>query len=141
MKKITYKNRYGDEIVFEQTSPKTIKMSGYTEYFRVGWSNNYEIAYFTYLEDQQGVNDNPLFPEEFNKKLYEGEWWTEENPLLKYLRLVTPDKNRMNMFDPSGGPYIKLGTDLAKFWGDEKPRIIEKMEFMKKYKALKITIK
>jgi len=142
MKKVTYKNRYEDDIVFEQTSSKTIKMSGYAPYYRIGWPNNYEIAYFTYLEDQQGVNDDPLFPEEFNKKLFEGEWSNpDKNPLHKYLLLVTANKDVINMFDPSGGPYIALGTDLSTFWGDKKPRIVKKIEFINKGISVKFTIK
>ena len=132
MKKVTYKNRYGDNIVFEQVSSKKVKMSGYSEYYRIGWPNNYEVAYFTYLEDQQGINDDPLYPEEFVKELFKGDWWSpEQNPLYKYHKLVTADRDRINMFDPSGGPYLTIGDDLGLFWEDRTPRIIEKIELKK----------
>jgi hypothetical protein len=140
MNKVTYKNRYGDNIVFEQTSPKKVKMSGYSEYYRISWSNNYKIAYSTYLKDQQGVNDDPLYPEEFVEKLYCEDWHDpNKNPLHKYLTLVTPDKNIINMFDPSGGPYLTIGQDLRLFWEDEIPRVIEKIELKKSH--VEFTIK
>jgi hypothetical protein len=139
MKKVTYKNRYGDNIVFEQVSSKKVKMSGYSEYFRIGWPNNYEVAYFTYLEDQQGINDDPLYPEEFIKELYCKDWHDpNKNPLHKYLKLVTSDRDRINMFDPSGGPYLTIGYDLGLFWEDRIPRIIEKIELKKFYTELTI---
>lgn len=36
------------------------------------------------------------------------------------------DGNRVyTMVDPSGGPYLALGSDLRLFWGDEVRRIIK----------------
>jgi hypothetical protein len=139
MRTVIYKNRYGDNIVFEQVSPKKIKMTGY-QYPRYGWPNNYEVAYFTYLEDQQGINDDPLYPEEFVKELYCEDWHDpDKNPLYKYLMLVTTDKDRINMFDPSGGPYLTIDYDLGLFWKDRTPRIIEKIELKESH--VEFTIK
>ena len=139
MKKVTYKNRYGDNIVFEQVSSKKVKMSGYSGHYRVSWPNNYEISYFTYLEDQQGVVDDPLYPEEFVEKLYCKDWHDpKQNSLYKYLKLVTSDRDRIDMFDPSGGPYITIGSDLGLYWRDGISRIIEKIELKKSYTELTI---
>lgn len=35
------------------------------------------------------------------------------------------DPNVINMVDPSGGPYLTLGSDLRLFFGDKKARIIK----------------
>lgn len=35
------------------------------------------------------------------------------------------DPNVINMVDPSGGPYITLGTDLRLFFNDKKSRIVK----------------
>lgn len=35
------------------------------------------------------------------------------------------DWNTINMVDPSGGPYIALGSDLGLFYGDGIKRIVE----------------
>jgi hypothetical protein len=138
-KKVTYKNRYGDNIIFEQVSSKKIKMSGYSGYYRVSWPNNYEIAYFTYLEDQQGVIDDPLYPEEFVQKLFCIDWHEpNKNPLHKYLKLVISDKNKIDMFDPSGGPYLTIGSNLGLYWGDGTDRIIERIELKKSHTELTI---
>ena len=33
--------------------------------------------------------------------------------------------NIINMVDPSGGPYLAIGSDLSLFFEDKKPRIVE----------------
>lgn len=35
------------------------------------------------------------------------------------------DWDKVNMVDPSGGPYIALGTDLGILYGDKVERIVE----------------
>ncbi len=135
MKKIIYKNRYGDKIKFTQISPKIIHMSGYS-YPRYGYSNDYNKAYLAYLKDQEGINDDPLFLEEFSEKIY-----FTDNPEYKYYELIECNENIINMFDPSGGPYITLGINLSGFWGDFIPRVVEKIEFIYNHKRVKFTIK
>lgn len=66
MKRVTYHNRYGDNIVFEETGPTTVTMSGF-EHYRMG--------------------------EDF--------------------------------IDPSGGPYIQIGTDVGRYFDDGKERRVK----------------
>lgn len=36
----------------------------------------------------------------------------------------------INMVDPSGGPYLTIGSDLSLFWGDKQPRIIKSIRLL-----------
>jgi len=36
----------------------------------------------------------------------------------------------INMIDPSGGPYLTIGSDLSLFWGDKQPRIIKSIRLL-----------
>lgn len=69
MKRFTYHNRYGDDIMFEQTTPTTITMSGF-EHYRFG--------------------------EDF--------------------------------IDPSGGPFIKVGMDVGRYFHDNIERRVKSIE-------------
>lgn len=84
--KVSYFNRYKDEIIFEQQDD-TITMSGYDpEWMRYGLS-----------DDADGCN--------------------------KAEEVIT-------MIDPSGGPYLTIGSDLSLFWGDKQPRIIKSIRLL-----------
>lgn len=77
MKRETYMNRYGDNLVFEEINENTIQMSGFTHY-RCG-------------------ND---------------------------------------FIDPSGGPYIQIGTDVGRYFNDEKIRKVKKITITEEGTAL-----
>ncbi len=36
----------------------------------------------------------------------------------------------VTMIDPSGGPYLTIGSDLSLFWGDKQPRIIKSIRLL-----------
>jgi hypothetical protein len=36
----------------------------------------------------------------------------------------------INMVDPSGGPYLTIGSDLGLFWNDKQPRIIKSIRLL-----------
>mgnify|MGYP003334917059 FL=1 len=69
MKRATYHNRYGDNILFEEASPTAIIMSGF-EHYRFG----------------------------------------------------------DDFIDPSGGPYIKVGMDVGRYFDDNIERRIKSIK-------------
>jgi len=120
---VTYINRYRDNIQFEILDKSTIKMTGYGQYFRYGFPNNYKAAYNAFLNGQL-VHGVPFMSEEdFKKQIH-------EHPELKrYLRLVTSDMSIIDMVDPSGGPYLCSGFDMKMFFTRKrKPLIIKEFE-------------
>ena len=107
MEKETYKNRYGDIYTFTSTSDGNILWEGSFSYTRFAWPNDYTAAYNAYLE-QGGTM--PL--NEFKKKVHD---WDDENKEwvmgVELIKLVTPDMSKIDMVDPSGGPYISTGME------------------------------
>jgi hypothetical protein len=107
MEKETYKNRYGDIYTFTFTSDGNILWEGSFSYTRFAWPNDYTDAYNTYLE-QGGTM--PL--NEFKKKVHE---WDEEKKDYvmgrELVSLVKSDMTKIDMVDPSGGPYIGTGME------------------------------
>jgi hypothetical protein len=107
MEKETYKNRYGDIYTFTPTSDGNILWEGSFSYTRFAWPNDYTDAYNTYLE-QGGTM--PL--NEFKKKIHE---WDEEKKDYvmdrDLVKLIKSDLSKIDMVDPSGGPYIGTGME------------------------------
>jgi hypothetical protein len=107
MEKETYKNRYGDIYTFTPTSDGNILWEGSFSYTRFAWPNDYTDAYNTYLE-QGGTM--PL--NEFKKKVHE---WDEEKKDYvmdrDLVKLIKSDLSKIDMVDPSGGPYIGTGME------------------------------
>lgn len=138
-----YRNRYGDQITFEQKSESRIDMTGYSQYLRVGYPNNYEAAYSAYKADcakleepdmdllTEDVSQNRLREltlKEFKELVHN--WEIEKNPLAKYRSLIVSDTTQCDMVDPSGGPYISVGTDLGEFFsGSIGKKYVSKIQF------------
>lgn len=56
-----------------------------------------------------------------NVFMYGGKWFRfgfKENP------------DTLTMVDPSGGPYIELGTDLGRFYMDDLARVVTAIHFL-----------
>lgn len=107
MKTETYKNRYGDEYSFTPTSDGNIFWSGSFTHSRFAWPNDYTKSYDAYLEDGGTM---PL--EEFKKKVHEWDEETKEYVMgRRFISLVTSDTSKIDMVDPSGGPYICTGME------------------------------
>jgi hypothetical protein len=107
MEKETYKNRYGDIYTFTPTSDGNILWEGSFSYTRFAWPNDYTDAYNTYLE-QGGTM--PL--NEFKKKVHEWDEEKKEYVMGKDLvKLIKSDLSKIDMVDPSGGPYIGTGME------------------------------
>lgn len=139
MKTAPYKNRYGDIITFVETDENTVEMSGYNpQWIRGSWANDYSDAYGLYLnqcntleepdydyliEDNDENRLRPMTYQEFANTIHSNEKYQH------YLSLIKSDKTRYEMVDPSGGPYISVGSDLNEFFGDDKKRIVEDIQF------------
>ena len=143
----TYHNRYGDKLKFERTDDNTVIMTG-GKYFRYGFPNKYDKAYEAYMkkikslkepdydlliEDAEANTVRSYTESEFEKimlgNLYDYED-KKANPTLKKLwKYVYPDKDNIDMVDPSGGPYICVGTDLKKMIGMSESFIIKSIKF------------
>ena len=106
----TYTNRYGEIYTFTPTSDGNIFWSGSFTYSRFAWPNDYSVAYKTYLE-QGGT----MSLEEFKKKVHEYNNETKEYVMGRELvSLIKSDTTKIDMVDPSGGPYICVGMELNK---------------------------
>lgn len=110
MKTAIYKNRYNDEIKFTQISDNQILMEG-GEFYRYGYGNNYLSAYLQYCEDRNA----PIDIKTFVDKLFEYDAETGYNPEFKPYQSLVKSTNNINMVDPSGGPYLTVGTDMEQF--------------------------
>ena len=134
--KTTYHNRYGDNIVFEELDDKTIEMTGHSDHYRVGYANDFSEAYEIYsmeckaltepdmnllVEDVKENNLRPMTFQEFAQHMTDTVHLKVE-PYYHYWKLVTPDLSRYWMVDPSGGPYIAIGTDVGRYFDDSIQR-------------------
>jgi hypothetical protein len=118
MEKETYKNRYGETYTFTLTEGG-IFWSGSFSYTRYAWPNDYTASYNAYL--QQG-GTMPL--NEFKKKVHEWDDKKKEYVMGRELvSLITSDTSRIDMVDPSGGPYICTGMEwMGRIIIDIKPK-------------------
>ena len=117
---VTYSNRYRDQIKFELIDDTTIKITGYSPYYRMGWPNVYDKAHEAYVADNGEIDI-----EEFKKIVHD----YENKDMRAYSQLVYSDQNTINMWDPSGGPYLHSGQDMREFFRDStKPLIIKEFK-------------
>jgi hypothetical protein len=144
--KATYHNRYRDKITFDHKG-KTVTMSGYSPYYRYSWPNVYDTAYEKYVEsavvDAELQDSQIMTQEEFEKALYidkEDNYNWHNNALYKLFgKYIYSDKDTIEMVDPSGGPYLSLGTNLGTFFGkDYEDLVIESIKLGKKNIKFKV---
>jgi hypothetical protein len=128
--KAIYHNRYKDKITFDHKG-RTVTMSGYNSYFRYGFPNVYDKAYEKYVEsahvDAKLESNQILTQEEFEKVLFvtKDEDAYESNALYKLFgKYIYSDKDTIDMVDPSGGPYLTIGTNLKEFFGRDYEDLI-----------------
>ena len=142
--KVTYQNRYGDNIVFEKLDENSVKMSGYNpDWMRFSIDEqNLSEAYSQYLKDlsvmeepdtdilYEDINTSSLrgfTPEEFKSAIY-------YNTFSKYRQLA-----KYAMIDPSGGPYIMIGGNLKRYFEQKEPdMIIESISIKEDHSLIKI---
>lgn len=114
MKTVTYKNRYNDKIIFTQINSCTIEMIG-GEYIRHSYSNDYDKAYEAFHNDFPKTE--MLSKEQFIDELfkYDNKINNYKNPEWDKYRHLVKSTDQIDMIDPSGGPYLTIGTDMSKF--------------------------
>ena len=122
MKKTTsYINRYGDNIVFEEINENTIFMYGFNpEWMRYGYPNDYSEAYEVYCLG----NQNPMTYQEFVFEV-EHNFHSTNSPYEPFYKFIKSDKSCIDMVDPSGGPYIQIGTNIGLYFEDKKERRVQ----------------
>ena len=109
---VKYTNRYNEEYTFSLLPDGNIMWTGPFEYLRCGWPNVYDKAYEQYQADG-GIEDIGRFKElvcEYDLKTY-----TYTELAKKYMPLIYSDTSKIDMIDPSGGPYLTQGTDMGIF--------------------------
>lgn len=109
--KIEIKNRYKDIYTFTKVGDD-ILWEGNFKWSRAGWPNVYEHAYEAYCNDVE--TDERLTMGEFKTEVhkYDKETFNPTPISKKYGPLVVSDKTKINMVDPSGGPYLHSDTDM-----------------------------
>ena len=115
-KEVIYKNRYRDEIKFELLDNRTIKVTGYQPYYRMGWPNVYEPAYEAFIAERAEHGMELVDFDQFKKIVHE---YKDEELRLKmrpYAELVVSNPDVIDMWDPSGGPYLHAGQDMREFF-------------------------
>ena len=119
MKKVKYINRYNDVFIFSKMDDGNILFEGEFKWMRCGWPNVYDEAYEAYCMD---IDDDQVmtlgeFKTEIHKAIYdsEGKYVSMSDTSIKYAKLVYSDKSKIDMIDPSGGPYMHSGHDMGMF--------------------------
>jgi hypothetical protein len=120
MKPYKYINRYNDIFTFTPLDENTLLMEGDFKYIRIGWPNDYSIAYEKYIQD-----GGELPMEEFQKVVHDYNDDKGEFKFPKYIPLITSDTTKIKMIDPSGGPYVGVGMPSNLFHPEIKDKVIE----------------
>lgn len=123
---IERRNRYNDVIRFEKED-NTVKMTGMFEMgMRYGFANDYDTAYIVYMTNDS-EKDKGLTREEFDRKME-----VEYDFFNRYSKHVKSKDDVIEFVDPSGGPYIALGSNLAYYFQCEDNMIVNKIDVNEK---------
>lgn len=144
LEEVIYVNRYKDNIKFEFVGEKTIKVTGYSPYFRYGYPNVYDKAYEKYVEsarkdaelDWQWIMSQNDFEQSLFQVKDEDLCSTESILYKAFAKHIYSDMNTIDMLDPSGGPYLHSGTDMREFFYKSKfpnPLIIKEFKIKKNH--------
>ena len=133
--KIGFKNRHDDIYIFTKQEDGVF-WEGEFKWSRYGWPNNYDKAYEAYCKDEE----NPMLLDEFKDKVHSYDPNNFELKELgkKYASLVYSDLSKINMVDPSGGPYLHSGMDLGYISSEFKGMIIDSFVSNKEGYLIKI---
>lgn len=109
-----YKNRYGDIFTFTLQDDGNVLWEGNFEYCRIGMPNDYTRAYKEYIDDNCN-SDHCMSLKQFKEEVHRYDDETHQYVYDKYNRMVESIKDKIDMIDPSGGPYISVGMSLSSF--------------------------
>lgn len=133
--RITYLNRYKTSFTFEKNSKGNIKWHGDFDFCRIGYPNDYTKAYNVYISDVT----NGLFKDELmtldSFKVAVHKYDDEKREYVmgnKYVRLVESVKDQISMVDPSGGPYLTIGSQMEQFGKEFKGIVVKGFKSTKK---------
>ena len=132
MEKVKYTNRYRDVFTFSKTEDGNILFEGEFKWMRCSYPNVYDDAYQAYCTDVD--TDERMTMGEFKKAVHEavydeeGKYKHMSETSQKYASLVYSDKSKIDMIDPSGGPYMDAGYDMGMFDESFKGMIIEEFK-------------
>jgi hypothetical protein len=112
----TYTNRYKSTSTFTLQEDGNILWETDFMWCRFGMPNDYLKAYDAYCKDHiQGFYlGERLTIEEFKIKVHEYDRDQRIYPMVKYLYLVKTVENKIDMIDPSGGPYLTSSGDMGR---------------------------
>jgi hypothetical protein len=113
-KKVTYKNRYGDIFTFTSQDNDNVLWEGNFKYCRIGMPNDYTKAYKEYIDDYCN-SGHCMSLKQFKEEVHRYDDESHQYVYDKYVRMVESLTNKINMVDPSGGPYISVGMSLSSF--------------------------
>lgn len=126
MEKIKYVNRYNEEYTFSLQEDLSILWEGPFNWMRSGWANDYTKAYSRYKKDLSDL-EQPMTIEEFKESIHTVDLWNESS-YKGLISLVEPDLDTISMVDPSGGPYIGLGSNMSRISPVFENLIVSKLE-------------
>jgi hypothetical protein len=105
-----YINRDGDVYTFTRLDSSTILWEGPFELVRISNRFDYTKAFVTFRED---FPQSSLNIDQFKLKVFA---WDNDNKTYilgsKYRSLITPIENEYESVDPTGGPFISVGSFL-----------------------------
>ena len=105
-----YTNRYGEEYSFTAQEDGSILWEGNFKYCRFGMPNDYSKAWEKFQEDYGGLSY-----EAFVESVHAYDEEKRQYVFADLVPLITSMKDKIDMVDPSGGPYITVGMDMKMF--------------------------
>lgn len=122
-----YHNRYGSTFTFTLQEDGNILWEGDFKWCRYGWPNDYKKAYEAYFKAECGPpHDHTLSFEQFKIAVHEyNEDYSQKEITRKYGPLVKSDRTKIDMVDPSGGPYISGGCNMEMFGRSFKGMLVD----------------
>jgi hypothetical protein len=105
MKKTTRRNRYGTIFTFTELKDGNIQWSGDFSFSRNGFANDYNKAWAYFKKEYSGL-DYDAFVEEVHRY----DRVRDEYIFPDVIPLIETDYDVINMVDPSGGPYMVIGS-------------------------------
>jgi hypothetical protein len=109
-------NRYGETYIFAELDTGNVRWSGPFKHSRFSHENDYSEAWNRYLEGEYYRNklNFPDFVKEMHNPVYnaEGKWVKNSDISEKYSQFVGSNTNIISMIDPSGGPYMAIGSKI-----------------------------
>ena len=120
---VEYKNRYGDVYMFTPQDNGNILWEGNFQYCRIGYPNDYNKAYNAFVVDGGRLSFN-----EFKQSVHEWDDETNTHYYPKYVVMVELVKDKIDMIDPSGGPYLQSGTNMGRYGEEFEGMIVKGFE-------------